>query len=142
MNRRSIAVAAELARAAALMACTTISEIASSGRARVAVRRRDAGARAFATPPASTTSRGARHATRIGPSLDPQPLHAVAQRAEGDAEQLGGGGAVEARLLERLEDRLLLDVVEIVLQRPLVAGGQRARRTRRRPRRQVQVVGA
>ena len=72
--------------------------------------------------------------------LDPQPLHPVAHRAERDAEQLRRGRAVEARLLERLVDRRALDAVEIILQRPLVAGGHRELGIVGH-RRQVQVVG-
>src|SRR5689334_6866622 len=49
--------------------------------------------------------------------FDAQPLHAVAQLPEGDAEELGRGGAVEAGLAERFEDRLALDAVEVVGQR-------------------------
>src|SRR6266508_1099726 len=58
--------------------------------------------------------------TRAGVSVifDAQALHAVAQLPEGDAEELGGGGAVEAGLAERLDDSLALDVVEVIRQRP------------------------
>src|SRR2546428_297234 len=64
---------------------------------------------------------------------DLQPLHPVAQLAEGDPEQLRGGGAVETGLAERLEDRLALQAVEVVRQRlpravdrlVVVAGGRK-----------------
>src|SRR6266849_397867 len=46
--------------------------------------------------------------------FDAEALHAVAQLAEGDAEQLGRRGAVEPGLAERLHDRLALDAVEVV----------------------------
>src|SRR6185295_2033668 len=49
--------------------------------------------------------------------LDPETLHAVAQRAERNAEKPRRGRAVIARLLQRLEDRLLLDALEILGQR-------------------------
>src|SRR5688500_14223359 len=45
---------------------------------------------------------------------DAEALHAIAQLAEGDAEQLGGGGAVEAGLAQRLDDRPALQGVEVV----------------------------
>src|SRR5581483_10127792 len=57
---------------------------------------------------------------------DAQALHAVAQLPEGDAEELGGGGAVEAGLRQRLEDRFALERIEVV--------GQRLGRRRRRIR--------
>src|SRR5882672_2223477 len=50
-------------------------------------------------------------------SVDPQPIQAVAQGPEGDAQKLRGGGLVEARRLERLGDGLALDLVEEVVQR-------------------------
>src|SRR5476651_869280 len=50
-------------------------------------------------------------------SIDPQAIQSVAQRTEGDAEELRGGGLVEARRLERLGDGLALDLVEEVVQR-------------------------
>src|SRR3954468_19593560 len=46
--------------------------------------------------------------------LDAQALHAVAELPEGNAEELGGGRAVESGLAERLQDRLALDVVQVV----------------------------
>src|SRR5690349_20314869 len=52
-----------------------------------------------------------------GPSFifpDAQALHAIAQLPEGNAEKLGGGGAVEAGLPERLEDRLALDGIQVL----------------------------
>src|SRR5688500_3575003 len=57
--------------------------------------------------------------------LDPEPLHAVAQRAKGDAEHLGCRGAVVARLLQRVEDGLALHGVELLGQRPAGQGGGR-----------------
>src|SRR5262245_59403903 len=46
-----------------------------------------------------------------------EPLHPVAQLPEGDAEELRRRGAVELGLGERLEDRLALDLVEVLRQR-------------------------
>src|SRR5258705_5163239 len=57
-------------------------------------------------------------------SVDAQPVQAVAQGPEGDAEELGGRGLVEARGFEGLHDRLALDGVEEVAQRQ-AAGAQR-----------------
>src|SRR5438105_8182823 len=78
-----------------------------------------------------------------GPSLillDAEALHAVAQLPERDAEELRRGGAVEPGLAERFEDRLALEVVEVVGQRPRA----RARGFRRRAgrRAEAQVFGA
>src|SRR5712692_5204810 len=47
-----------------------------------------------------------------------EPLHAVAQLAEGDSQQLRGGGAVELGLGERLVDRPALDAVQVLGERP------------------------
>src|SRR5438034_4413341 len=52
---------------------------------------------------------------------DAQALHAITQLAEGDAQELGGRGAVEAGLAERFEDRLALEVVEVLRQGLAVA---------------------
>src|SRR5258706_6803518 len=57
-------------------------------------------------------------------SVDAKAVEAITEGAEGDAEQLGGRGLVEARGLERLGDRLALDLVEEVVQ------GQAARAER------------
>ena len=43
--------------------------------------------------------------------FDSKPLHAVAHRAESDAEQFCGRSPVVTRLFERLPDRLSLDLV-------------------------------
>src|SRR5258706_9739007 len=76
--------------------------------------------------------------------LDTEALHAVAQRAEGDAEQFRRGGAVVVRLLERIEDRLALDRVQLLRQRPSGEGGRGPRRGRRRNARggDLQILGA
>src|SRR5712692_2674473 len=47
-----------------------------------------------------------------------EPLHAVAKLAEGDSQQLRGGGAVELGLGERLVDRPALDAVQVLGERP------------------------
>ncbi len=73
--------------------------------------------RAPGSQPAGRASGGKRAQSRPGPSVDVETLHPVAQRAEGDAQQLRRGGAVVAGLLERALDRLALDLVEIVGQR-------------------------
>src|SRR5688572_4232591 len=49
--------------------------------------------------------------------VDAQSVKPVSQRAEGNAQQLGGGGLVEARGLERLHDDLALDLVQELVQR-------------------------
>src|SRR5207244_5350839 len=49
-------------------------------------------------------------------SVDAKAVEAIAQRAEGDTQQLRGRGLVEARGLERLHDRLALDLVEEIVQ--------------------------
>ena len=72
--------------------------------------------------------------------LDSQPLHAIPHGPEGDAEELRRRGTVVARLLQRLVDRRPLHAIEIILQRPFVAGWKRRVGLFRR-RRQVQVVG-
>src|SRR6185436_11662678 len=56
-------------------------------------------------------------AFRVQLLLDAEALHAVAQRAEGDAEELRGRGAVVARLLQRLDDGLLFEALEVFRQR-------------------------
>src|SRR5437660_889948 len=55
--------------------------------------------------------------------LDAQAFHSVPHSPKRDAEQLGGGGTVVARFFERFVDRLPFDAVEIILEGPLVAGG-------------------
>src|SRR5690349_18335931 len=75
-----------------------------------------------------------------GTLLDAKPLHPITHGPERDAEELRSGGAVVARLFERLVDRGALDAVEVVLQGPFVAGGQRGVGLLGR-RREVQVVG-
>src|SRR4051812_41946744 len=57
--------------------------------------------------------------------VDSKPVQAVTQRAEGDAQELGGRGLVEARGFERLHDRLALDLVEELVQRK-PAGAERS----------------
>src|SRR5690242_9165766 len=49
-------------------------------------------------------------------SINSEAVEPVAQGPEGDAEELRGGGLVEARRFERLGDRLALDLVEEVVQ--------------------------
>src|SRR5512135_16793 len=56
-------------------------------------------------------------AVTAGASVDAQPVEAVAQAAEGDAEQLRRGRLVEARGLERLLDGLALHLVQEIVQR-------------------------
>ena len=48
--------------------------------------------------------------------INTELLHPVAQRPEGDAEQLRRGSAIEPRFLERLNDSLLFDTLEILRQ--------------------------
>src|SRR5258708_31571424 len=72
--------------------------------------------------------------------LDPKALHPVAKLTKGDAQQLGGGGAVEPGLAQRLEDRLALERIEVVGQRLRAPRGRRRRfALDRRRRRQAQV---
>src|SRR5689334_6142772 len=80
--------------------------------------------------PASTPSSSGKPRSKL---VDSQAIHPVAKCPESDTEQLRRGGAVEARLLERLEDGFLLNPVEVVRQGPLRVGqsrlaGQRDRR--------------
>ena len=56
--------------------------------------------------------------------FDTQLFHAVTQRPESDAEELGGIRAVVARLFERFDNRFLLDALQIL--------GQRQRRAKSR----------
>jgi hypothetical protein len=49
--------------------------------------------------------------SRLG--LDLELLYPVAERAKGDAEKLRGCRLVVARLLERFEDGVALDVLEL-----------------------------
>src|SRR5882672_3505255 len=60
-------------------------------------------------------------------SIQPQALHPVAHRAKCDAQELRGRGAVVARFLERFQDGLLLDAIEVVLQRRLAVAADRSR---------------
>src|SRR3954454_23583127 len=76
------------------------------------------------------TCRRCREKWGLTPLIDAEAVEAVAQRSEGDAEELGGGGFVEARRLERLHDRLALELVEEVVQRQ-AAGAERAVELRR-----------
>src|ERR1700693_2791401 len=48
--------------------------------------------------------------------IDTQTLHAITQRAECDAEQLGSRSAVVACFFERAQDSLLFDAVKMLLQ--------------------------
>src|SRR3989442_15656192 len=50
--------------------------------------------------------------------FDAKALHPVPELAERDAQELRRRSAVEAGLAKRLEDRLALDVVEVIGQRP------------------------
>src|SRR5262245_38755761 len=72
--------------------------------------------------------------------LDAEPFHAIAQRAECDAQELGGRGAVVVGLLERVENRLALDGVQALLQRQAGDLLRRGRRPDAR-RRELQVLG-
>jgi len=47
--------------------------------------------------------------------FDPQPLQPVTQAAKGHAEHAGGGGFVEARLLQGFEDCGTLRLIEVIL---------------------------
>src|SRR6185369_13234420 len=49
--------------------------------------------------------------------INAEAIEPVAQRPEGDTQQLGRGRLVEARGLQRLRDGLALDLVEEVVQR-------------------------
>src|SRR5687767_711563 len=83
--------------------------------------------------PATSPSRSTRSFGLLGLGVelvvDAEPLHAIAQRAESDAQHLGGGGAVVARLLQRREYRLPLHRVEALLQRQSRGGRGRRRRS-------------
>src|SRR5262245_35755045 len=72
---------------------------------------------------------------------DREALHAVAQLPEGDAEELGRRGAVEVGLGERLEDRLALDLVEVLRQR-IGPGAALVERALRGLGGEAQVLGA
>jgi hypothetical protein len=68
-----------------------------------------------------------RHRVR---SFDAELLDAVTQRAEGDAELLCRGSFVVAGLLERFDDRLALDLLEMRAERRAAFGGCPETRTR------------
>src|SRR5688572_17022558 len=63
--------------------------------------------------------------------FDAQALHPVSKLPEGNPQQPRRGGAVEAGLAQRLQDRLALQAVEVDRQR-LAAGLRRGRRARLR----------
>src|SRR3954465_10131002 len=84
-----------------LIECTTSSVISSPGG-------RSSGLGDWTYRQPSTRPSGARII------LDAQALHAVAELPEGNTEDLGGGRAVESGLAERPQDRLALDVVQVV----------------------------
>src|SRR6185369_3085752 len=71
---------------------------------------------------------------------DREALHSVAQLPEADAEELRRRGAVEAGLAERLEDRLALDLVQVLRQR--LGGGVLGRPALLASGAELQVLGA
>src|SRR5690606_10573816 len=70
-------------------------------------------------PSSSSISAGGRC---TGRSVDVEPFHAITQCTERDAQEFRRRSAIEARLVQRLQDRFTLDAVQIVLQRPLGVG--------------------
>ena len=52
-------------------------------------------------------------------------LQLVAQRADRDAEDVGGVGAVAEAVLQRVEDQVALDIGDGAADRPRGAGGRR-----------------
>src|SRR6476659_5556670 len=69
--------------------------------------------------------------------INAEAIEPVAQRPEGDAQQLGGGGLVEARGLERLHDGLALDLVQEIVQRQPARAERAVEAHRLLPRRRV-----
>src|SRR6185436_14120956 len=127
VNKRSIASPPYLPRGR-LIECRSRSETSVPG-GRLS-RFGDSTRRAPTTQPSATIrlKRPASQAVLLRRFMDSEPLHAVAQGAEGHAEQFRGRGAVEAGLRERFQDRFAFDAVEIFGQRRIERAAARAGR--------------
>ena len=78
-----------------------------------------------------------RHLSAPGSIVEIQARHAIAQGAKGYAQQARGSRAVAVGLLQRIQNRLALDLIQQILQGP---GGQRRTGSELR-RYQIQISG-